>query len=119
MLHAQTGAAILIPNVTQLEYASLRVDDTGTISTAQLNLLTNVALTVDGSVPNFGRVTNIDDCDIFAFNGLVTVSAIDHGHLHELAAAYCGGTLQRNRLRSYAWRIRQQVASLSLAAGLK
>ena len=84
MLHAQTGAAILIPNVTQLEYAALRVDDTGTISTAQLNLLTNVALTVDGSVPNFGRVTNIDDCDIYALNGgvarLTNVFRVSNGN---------------------------------------
>jgi hypothetical protein len=54
VLHAQTGASILIPNVTQLEYASLRVDDPGTITTAQLTLLTNVTLTVGGSAPNFG-----------------------------------------------------------------
>ena len=54
ILHAQTGASILIPNVTQLENAELRVDNTGTISTAQLNLLTNVMVTVDGSVPSFG-----------------------------------------------------------------
>jgi hypothetical protein len=68
-LEAQGGASILIPNVTQLEFASLRVDNTGTISTAQLNLLTNVSLTVDGSVPNFGQVTNIDDTDVYALNG--------------------------------------------------
>jgi hypothetical protein len=69
VLHSQTGASILVPNVTQLEHASLRVDDTGTISTAQLTLLTNVMLTVDGSVPNFGRVTNIDDTDVYALAG--------------------------------------------------
>ena len=83
-LHAQTGASILMPNVTQLEHASLRVDDPGVISTAQLTLLTNVALTVDGSVPNFGRVTNIDDCDIIALNGgvarLTNVFRVTHGN---------------------------------------
>jgi hypothetical protein len=69
VLHAQTGASILIPNVAQLEYASLRVDSPGTISTAQLTLLTNVTLTVGGSAPNFGGVTNIDDSAIIALNG--------------------------------------------------
>ena len=68
-LEAQTGASILIPNVTQLERAGLRIDDTGLITTAQLNLLTNVDLTVDGAAPNFGRVTNIDDTSVTALNG--------------------------------------------------
>jgi hypothetical protein len=68
-LEAQTGASILIPNVTQLENVSLRLDNTGFIYTAQLNMLTNVSLTVDGSAPNFGRVTNIDDTWVCALNG--------------------------------------------------
>jgi HPt (histidine-containing phosphotransfer) domain-containing protein len=84
VLHAQTGASILIPNVTQLEYASLRVDNTGTISTAQLSLLTNVTLTVDGSAPNFVGLTNIDDTDVYALNGgvarLTNVFRATHGN---------------------------------------
>jgi hypothetical protein len=83
-LQAQTGASILIPNVTQLEYASLRVDDTGMITTAQLNLLTNVTLTVSGSVPNFVGLTNIDDTDVYALNGgvahLTNVFRATHGN---------------------------------------
>ena len=83
-LEAQTSASILIPNVTQMEYASLRVDDTSTIFTAQLNLLTNVTLTVDGAAPNFGRVTNIDDTSVYAYNGgvarLTNVFRASHGN---------------------------------------
>ena len=97
VLHAQTGASILMPNVTQLEHASLRVDDPGTISTAQLTLLTNVTLTVDGSVPNFGRVTNIDDCDIIALSGgvarLTNVFWVTHGNQNPTWKADGAGSL--------------------------
>jgi len=68
-LQAQTGASILIPNVTQLENASLEVDNTGVIPTAQLNLLTNCTLTVDGATPNFTGLTNIDDTWLYAYDG--------------------------------------------------
>jgi len=68
-LSAATGGSILIPNVTQLENASLEVDDTGTISTAQLNLLTNCDLTVRGAAPNFMNLTNIDDTWVYAYGG--------------------------------------------------
>ena len=68
-LEAQTGASILIPNVTQFEYAFLRIDDTGIVPTAQLNLLTNVDLWVDNASPNLGRVTNIDNTSVTALNG--------------------------------------------------
>jgi hypothetical protein len=68
-LRAQTGASILIPGVTQLEYASLEVDNTGTISTAQLNLLTNCTLTVSAAKPSFVSLTNIDDSSVYAYSG--------------------------------------------------
>jgi hypothetical protein len=68
-LTAQTGASINIPNVTQLENAALEVDDTGVIPTAQLNLLTNCTLTVDGAAPNFSGLTNIDDTSVHAKEG--------------------------------------------------
>ena len=68
-LMAQTGASIIISNVTQLENATLEVDDTGIIPTAQLNLLTNCTLTVDASTPSFGRITNINDTWINATDG--------------------------------------------------
>jgi len=97
ILHAQTGASIVIPNVTQLENAELRVDNTGTISTAQLNLLTNVVVTVDGSAPNFGQVTNIDDTDIYAFNGgiarMTNVFRVTHGNQNPTWQANGAGSL--------------------------
>ncbi len=68
-LAAQTGASILIPNLTELANATLSVTDTGSVSTAQLTLLSNVNLTLDGAVPNFGRLTNIDDTSIYTLNG--------------------------------------------------
>ena len=97
ILHAETGASIVIPNVTQLENAELRVDNTGTISTAQLNLLTNVMVTVDGSVPSFGQVTNIDDTDIYAFNGgiarMTNVFRVTHGNQNPTWQANGAGSL--------------------------
>jgi hypothetical protein len=68
-LSAQTDANINIPNVTQLEDAALEVDNTGVIPTAQLNLLTNCTLTVDGATPNFSGLTNIDDTSVYAKGG--------------------------------------------------
>ena len=67
-LSAQSGAILLIPNVTQLEHASVRIQDSGQVTTAQIDLLTNVTLTVDAAAPNFGRLTNIDDTSIYALN---------------------------------------------------
>jgi hypothetical protein len=68
-LSAATGGSILIPGVTQLENASLEVDTTGTISTAQLNLLTNCTLTVNAAKPSFVSLTNIDDTWVYAYGG--------------------------------------------------
>jgi hypothetical protein len=67
-----------------MEYATLRVDDSGIIPTAQLNLLTNVTLTVDGSAPSFAGLTNIDDTTVNALNGgiarLTNVVRATHGN---------------------------------------
>jgi ureidoglycolate hydrolase len=97
ILHAQTGASILIPNVTQLEHASLRMDNTGIISTAQLNLLTNVTLTVDACTPNFGRITNIDDTEVYAINGgmarLTNVFRVTEGNQNPTWQANGSGSL--------------------------
>jgi hypothetical protein len=68
-LEAKSGASVLIPNVTELEGGFLTVRDTATITTGQLTLLTNVILTVVGATPDFGRLTNINDCAVYAQDG--------------------------------------------------
>jgi CHASE3 domain sensor protein len=68
-LTAQDQGTIWIPNLTQLEQASLTLRNTGAVSTAQLNLLTNVILTVDKATSDFGQITNVDDCSVYANNG--------------------------------------------------
>jgi hypothetical protein len=94
---AQGGATILIPNLTQMEFASLRVDDTGVIPTAQLTLLTNVNLTVDGSAPSFASLTNIDDSWVYAYNGgiarLTNVVKVTDGNQSPIWKAQDSGSL--------------------------
>jgi hypothetical protein len=65
---ARDGGAILIPNVTQLDRASLFIKS-ATIPTAQLTLLTNSQLTVEESAPSFAALKDIPDTDLTVNNG--------------------------------------------------
>jgi alanine dehydrogenase len=88
-LEARDGATVLVPNITQLERATLTLVNTGMVSTAQLNLLTNVDLTVNGTAPDFGRITNIDDTSITALNGgLARLTNVTRGIMNAYTVAW-------------------------------
>lgn len=121
-LSARTGAKVLIPNVTQLENAQLNIVSNGVINTAQLNLLTNVSLSIEGAAPDFSGITNMDDTSVEVSNGgTVRLANVTQAVIGQNAASWgaigAGSLLDLSRLTTLMMDYYQQLFVQASAGG--